>query len=221
MKINRNNKYRTFVLGTFSFLFLLAGAFVYNSVVEGASALDCETDDSCLSDTDTSTVNVKVAEVLDITATTVDGSSATTMNISSSLTPGTLASKTMVVTVATNHSTGYYLKLNGTTSEDHPTYTATSMTHTNGESEIVSLGSGTFTTSTFTAGAWGYSAPYNGTDTLGSGNYAAIPSEATTIDSYSGTTTGNSTDLTVAVKPATTTTSGTYTGYLLLTAVAK
>lgn len=220
MKINRNNKYRAFVMGTFGVFAMLGGLMVYSSDIANVSA--CTAGEGQVCDSTTTDVKVQIHESLSITSTTVDGVSTTTINVGDSVSPDTLASKAMVVKVASNYANGYYLKLNGLSKDGS---TATALTHTNGTSKIATLGTGTFTAANFAAGAWGFSAPCNGVDasnncvTLGSGNYVAIPATATTIDKYAGPTDGNATTFTVGVKPSIENPAGTYTGYLQLTAV--
>ncbi|MBR3323307.1 hypothetical protein IKG16_00230 [Candidatus Saccharibacteria bacterium] len=239
-KTNRNN-YRAFALGSVGALMLTASVFaIYPEIDNRSFAVTCTngvTENNAICDTANTEINVNIGEVLSIASVTIDGIVYPNDGTSNpeadygSVTPGALSSKNILVTADTNVAAGYQMQLQGIKTveavdpsdatdpinqaavnalinTDHPAATIESMTG----SDVAAA--------SMVGGTWGYS--LNGGTT-----YSAIPTSATTVQTYTwqeDQSTGEyelnqDTTFTFGVKPADDQTAGTYQGGVRFTVV--
>ena len=220
---------------------LTASAFAFVPELNNRSfAVTCTnglTETNALCDTADTEINVNIDEVLSIASVTIDGTTYPNDGTSDpeadygSVAAGTLSSKDILVTAETNVAAGYQMQLQGIKTveaedpedatdpinqaavnalinTDHPTVTIESMVGSN------------VAASSMVGGTWGYSLN-------GGTSYSAIPTSATTVQTYNwveNQTTGEyeleqSTTFTFGVKPADNQAAGTYQGGVKFTVV--
>ena len=211
MRINSTHHLKgTYFIGASGVaLTLLAGALLFPSLPDGASAADPSASTAIRT-------NVNVAPILSLSVGNPATNTATV-----EVTPtenGTFRSKTLPVTVSTNNETGYSLYLSIADGKTDNRLKPSAATN----SSVINPVTGTPTSTSFAANTWGYNLSTSVPDTNTA--YSAVPLDRTTPQQTTTAPTsgdGDSYNLTFGTKVDTDLPADTYSTQVVLSAVTN
>ena len=211
MRINSTHHLKgTYFIGASGVaLTLLAGALLFPSLPDGASAADPSASTAIRT-------NVNVAPILSLSVGNPATNTATV-----EVTPtenGTFKSKTLPVTVSTNNETGYSLYLSIADGKTDNRLKPSAATN----SSVINPVTGTPTSTSFAANTWGYNLSTSVPDTNTA--YSAVPLDRTTPQQTTTAPTsgdGDSYNLTFGTKVDTDLPADTYSTQVVLSAVTN